>query len=275
MIMAKTKSDKNITERLEKRAVRAGADGMGVADAATLRALAPEYDAARFLDGARAVVMAVAADPPAVRGANDTEEYMALAWTGYQRADAAALSMRRFLHDAGYKTEFIVREWHRARDRSGKSVKTISLKHAAVAAGLGTIGRHTLLITPEHGPRVRMSGFVTDAPLTTGQPMKNDLCDGCDACARACPSGAIAQNQPFGFADCSAYLFAGLKLQELRDSVRNGDTASWRDNAERLAQSAAGWTATLSKGRRLYYNCGACLRVCNPKSKKKKEGSRS
>lgn len=271
MIMPKNKNDKDITERLERRALRAGADGMGVADAATLRALAPQYDAERFLNGARAVVMAVAADPPAVRGANDPEEYMALAWTGYQRADAASLSMRRFLHDAGYKTEFIVREWHRARDRDGKNVKTISLKHAAVAAGLGTIGRHTLLITPGHGPRVRMSGFVTDAPLTPGKPMKNDLCDGCDACARACPSGAIACDKTFGFADCSAYLFAGLKINELRGGLRSGDAAALRGNAERLAQSAAGWAASISKGRRLYYNCGACIRVCNPKDKKKKK----
>jgi epoxyqueuosine reductase QueG len=271
ILMAKPKSGKDITERLERRALRAGADGMGVADVAALRDIAPEHDAARFLDGARAVVMAVAADPPAVRGANDPEEYMALAWTGYQRADAAALSMRRFLHDAGYKTEFIVREWHRARDRHGKNIKTLPLKQAAAAAGLGTIGRHTLLITPEHGPRVRLSGFVTDAPLTAGKPMKNDLCDGCNACARACPSGAIAENKPFGFAECSAYLFAGLKLTELRDGLQKADAAALRGNADRLAQSATGWVASLSKGRRLYYNCGACIRVCNPGGKKKKK----
>jgi epoxyqueuosine reductase len=41
----------------------------------------------------------------------------------------------------------------------------LSYKHTAELAGLGRIGRHSLLITPEFGPRVRLACLLTEAPL--------------------------------------------------------------------------------------------------------------
>jgi epoxyqueuosine reductase len=52
-----------------------------------------------------------------------------------------------------------------------------SQKLAAHRAGLGWIGRSCLLITPDHGPRVRWIAVLTDAPLVpTGTPMES-RCD--------------------------------------------------------------------------------------------------
>lgn len=62
-------------------------------------------------------------------------------------------------------------------------------------AGLGEIGRMGLLMTPELGPRVRISVVTTDAPLTADRPMHNnavlDFCTRCKKCARNCPSSSI------------------------------------------------------------------------------------
>jgi len=45
-------------------------------------------------------------------------------------------------------------------------------KLAAHLAGLGWIGKNCLLITPDHGPRVRWVTVLTDAPLEpTGSPI--------------------------------------------------------------------------------------------------------
>lgn len=66
-------------------------------------------------------------------------------------------------------------------------------KAAAVRGGLGWIGRSTLLVTPEYGPRVRIATVLTNAPLaaTTFAPLLPQ-CGQCRACERACPAQAIS-----------------------------------------------------------------------------------
>ena len=91
----------------------------------------------------------------------------------------------------------------------------LSYKHAAQLAGLGTIGRHSLLVTPEFGPRVRLSCLLTEAPSETHMPPAKNNCRACDACIRACPSQALqtpAPGEPYSmnkFA-CRTYRNAGL-----------------------------------------------------------------
>lgn len=71
----------------------------------------------------------------------------------------------------------------------------ISYRHAAVEAGLGQIGVNNLLLTPEHGARVRLVALLTDAKLEAGKPRDFDLCrpEACGrACVEACPAGALS-----------------------------------------------------------------------------------
>ena len=62
---------------------------------------------------------------------------------------------------------------------------------AAVRAGLGTLSRMGELLTPEFGHRQRLQVILTDAPLASSPLFEGDFCDGCDACARACPLQAV------------------------------------------------------------------------------------
>lgn len=68
----------------------------------------------------------------------------------------------------------------------------LSYKHAAQAAGLGYIGRNSLLITPDFGPRVRLTGCLTEAELETGMTTVTDVCQDCDICITHCPSKALS-----------------------------------------------------------------------------------
>ena len=65
-------------------------------------------------------------------------------------------------------------------------------------AGLGEIGRMTILMTPRQGPRVRVGVVTTDLELIPHKRKPNtamlDFCNICQKCANTCPSRAI----PFG-----------------------------------------------------------------------------
>ncbi|MGD9181300.1 MAG: hypothetical protein PVF26_14070 [Desulfobacterales bacterium] len=66
------------------------------------------------------------------------------------------------------------------------------LKDSAALAGLGVIGKHNLLVTPEFGTRVRLRGIFMEAALEPTGPIDFDPCNGCDMpCHRACPREAF------------------------------------------------------------------------------------
>jgi len=62
-------------------------------------------------------------------------------------------------------------------------------------AGLGEIGRHSLLITPRLGTRVRLGLVTTDLPLVAHTWRSDasvlDFCAVCKKCADSCPSNSI------------------------------------------------------------------------------------
>lgn len=63
-----------------------------------------------------------------------------------------------------------------------------SLKHAAEDAGLGTLGRHRMLITPQFGTRVWLGGLLTTAELAPVPVQRRPSpCARCALCLEACP----------------------------------------------------------------------------------------
>lgn len=70
----------------------------------------------------------------------------------------------------------------------------IDFGKAARACGIGTMGKSGKVINRTYGPLMRYAFIITDAPLETGAPYEADLCEGCDACAKACPGKAVTEN---------------------------------------------------------------------------------
>jgi len=72
--------------------------------------------------------------------------------------------------------------------------KQISMRHAAVAAGLGEFGWSSIVLTPEFGPRNRFGAVLTTAELEP-DPLYNGpkLCDPtkCRVCEKMCLGRAI------------------------------------------------------------------------------------
>lgn len=68
----------------------------------------------------------------------------------------------------------------------------VSLKNAARCAGLGVIGKNTLLLTPQYGNMVWLGAVLTSVDLVPDAMMTQTPCDGsCTVCLGACPVGAL------------------------------------------------------------------------------------
>jgi len=104
----------------------------------------------------------------------------------------------------------------------------------AVDAGLGTIGRMGLLMTPDLGPRVRISVVTTSLPLPVKKqkpdPSTLHFCHHCQKCARNCPASAIPE---------------GPRTKE-------GGVDRWKIDSERCYHF---WTTSGT-------DCGRCISVC-------------
>jgi epoxyqueuosine reductase QueG len=76
---------------------------------------------------------------------------------------------------------------------------------AMYLAGMGTLGLNCSILTPQFGPRVKVTSIITDCPLPTGEPLAEEMCTRCRLCVKNCPIGAIdgqGWKNPFA---CASY----------------------------------------------------------------------
>jgi epoxyqueuosine reductase QueG len=104
------------------------------------------------------------------------------------RLDLAAAGARAALAEAGLDPG-PSGEWRRLVN-SGLPEKRLALE-----AGLGRIGRHTLLMVPGHGSAVVVGLLIAPLILPDSAPPRpsafSPSCESCDRCVAACPTGAL------------------------------------------------------------------------------------
>lgn len=70
----------------------------------------------------------------------------------------------------------------------------ISMKHAAVLAGIGTLGKSTLLLNSEYGNMLNIGAVLTNLNLQSDAPAENICIKGCRLCIDNCPVSAISEH---------------------------------------------------------------------------------
>ena len=140
----------------------------------------------------------------------------------------------------------------------------LSLDHAAVEAGLGTLGLNEQILTPEFGPRVKLISVLCSADVEADQPMAEALCKGpeCGRCLQACPADAVGHWQrdwnecdkyrvPYGFVQTMEFLEKMLSEQDLGTKV----------SMLRSGESYQLWTGIM-RGAGVITGCRRCQDVC-------------
>lgn len=67
----------------------------------------------------------------------------------------------------------------------------LSLRHAAVLAGLGTLGKSSLLVNERFGNMLNLGAVLTDITLSSDPPSEKTCIDSCTVCIDSCPVSAL------------------------------------------------------------------------------------
>jgi epoxyqueuosine reductase len=163
-------------------------------------------DPNRVLDGARSIVMlamsyrtAEPADPDAGQG-----RVSRYAWG---EADYHDLIHERLDQMADLLRDRVPQ----ARVRGVVDTAPLLEREFAQLAGLGWIGKNTLLLSRDEGSWFFLSALLTDIELAFDAPNANDHCGTCRACLDACPTDAFPQPYMLDASRCISYLTIELR----------------------------------------------------------------
>ncbi len=148
-------------------------------------------DITKLLPNARSIVMV--GDVYAPRGRDEPRSGRA----GEPRGRIARYARGRDYHQVIKRRLYTLRAELRARFAGHEHAVFVDLKPTmdrehALRAGLGWIGKHTLLINPKLGSWFVLGGLATTLEIEPSPGPLADACGTCTRCIDACPTGAIS-----------------------------------------------------------------------------------
>jgi epoxyqueuosine reductase len=262
-------------EELKSKARALGADLIGIADGKVIDAYPPDpRDRCRPCD-----ITALDADRVIVLGKHYTIGTTRLSrWDERHKyyndeltltlLEETSLELVYWLEDQGYPAIIIppthVDPWRYQGDPTAHMSTILSLTHAAVEAGLGTLGLNLQLLTPQYGPRVILTAVLSSVPVDVDRRMETSLCLGpsCGRCLKACPGDVIghwSRDWPACDRHRSPHGFAAL-VGHIERIIDEPDTAKQK-MLLRSEDTFNLWQSIL-RGAGVITGCRRCQDVC-------------
>lgn len=207
---------------LKQFALDNGADLAGVASIERFDGAPPGHHPTDILPNARAVVACAKHIPAGTLDGPATAYHRAMEIV-HAQLDLLASQVALFLEAEGGESIPVpsdepYRHWEAERSYGRGD---LSHKHAAQAAGLGRLGKNSLLIAPQFGNRVHLVSVVTDVDLAPDPMLDWEPCpEGCTLCVQACPAGAIGEGQRVDQALCRPVAMERLPKGTIIESCR-------------------------------------------------------
>ncbi len=107
-------------------------------------------------------------------------------------------------------------------------------------AGLGWIGKHSLLLSRKHGSWFFIGVIITDLELDADRPMK-DYCGDCTRCVDACPTGAILPGKSVDASRCISFLTIENREARIPEEFR-GCMQNWAFGCD-ICQDVCPWNS--------------------------------
>lgn len=134
------------------------------------------------------VVLAVAMDQPRLAEVWPAHGSVIEVMAQYNRGVRAAKTLADFMRGHGYTAD----------GHGGPVAGPFPMIPAALACGMGELGKHGSIINRTYGSSFRLAAVTTDMPLIADAPDAfgaDDFCASCQICARACPPAAIGHDK--------------------------------------------------------------------------------
>lgn len=170
-----------------------GADVCGIADITRFEKAPEGFHPENILANARSVIVIGKQFPKGTFISNSTVPYTLVRNQLIQFLDNVSLNLSYLLEENGYIAVPVPSSepyeyWDEER-RHGRGI--LSLKHSAQLAGIGSIGKNTLLVNEKFGNRLWLGAVITNLDLIP-DPLSNKICpENCNVCIDACPQSAL------------------------------------------------------------------------------------
>ncbi len=173
-----------------------GADLVGIAGAKMLNAFPPDplwpQTPERISPKCKSVIVIVNRIPVAAFRARSGVVVQYINMMVLRRMDKIAYKIVERLERAGHPA-FVTAAQETDWDYKKASYGRLSTRHLGIEAGLGTFGLEVNILTPEFGPRVYLTGILTDLELEPDRIITEQVCIGesCSRCLHSCPTDAV------------------------------------------------------------------------------------
>lgn len=251
---------------VKQLALDLGADLVGIASAKTLNAFPPDprfpQTPERISPHVKSVIVLVQRIPVGAFRCKSNVPVQYIDMMVLRKMDKVSYRLAERLERAGFPS-FVTAaqetDWNYKRASYGR----LSTRHLGIEAGLGTFGLEVNILTPEFGPRIYLTGVLTELELEADSPITEQVCIGesCSRCLYSCPTDAVRhfgidkracaqEAQEFGFTTILKYWekFINADAEEQRRMIVDRELFGFWQGLLRVVGS--------------FGDCPRCLAVC-------------